>query len=113
MSLLPQVTTVCIDLRVDARSVSVVTSASQVIAVAISPLFLVEEYDGVTAVDNDMVSQALIASLQSLDLVLNEFDAFSGQGYHAQMGQGCISLFEKKTRKNVLAFSPAYIAVVV
>jgi hypothetical protein len=97
----------------DQRTVPLVTSSSQVIAVAISPFSLIDSYDGVQPVDNIMVFRATVASLQALDLILGEIDPISGQGWYEQVGQGCLLLFEPRTRRNVLGLSPVYNATVV
>jgi hypothetical protein len=57
-----------------------------------------------------MVLDALLASLQGLDVVLNDFDPVSGFGWYEQIGQGVVYLFQKggSVRKNVLSMSPAY-----
>ena len=52
--------------------------------------------------------EALVACLQSLDLVLNEFDPVTGMGWYEQLGQGIVYLFQKRSRKNVLTYSPSY-----
>ena len=98
---------------VDARMCPVVTSATQAITVGISPLHLVEEYDGVTPIDNNVISKAITVTLQALDLVQNVFDTSTGMGYFEQLGQGLVYLFQPGMRRNVLAFSPAYNIVVV
>jgi hypothetical protein len=70
-------------------------------------------FDDSAPLTNDIVHQGIINTLQALDLAHYQFDSTTGIGWYEQMGQGLLALFSRRSRKNVLAFSPAFNAIMV